>query len=274
MKSLATALRILAEFSHTSAELTVTELAQRLDLPKSQVSRMLATYREAGWVAQNPKTRSFSIGLKAYAIGARFVNANRLTREALPILRSTVDRCGLTATLSALDGLAPLYLLGIEAPVSVEFGSLAGSYFPFHATAPGKMLAAYAGGDRVVDRMIAEFGLERLTPQTITERDAFHAHLVLVRKQGYAASVGERTPGIGALAVPVFAAGNKFVAALGIVYPLNLVKREVFDYYVAILHGGAQLLSLRLGADAYPFGVAANELSRRVNRPAALSEGA
>lgn len=271
MKSLATALRVLAEFSHTEEELTVTELSNRLGLGKSQVSRMLGTFREAGWVSQNPRSRAFSVGLKAYAFGALFVNANRLTREALPVLRSIVDRCGFTATLSVLDGIEPLYLLGIEASVFVEFGSRAGSYFPFHATAPGKLLAAYAP-ERVLERMIARAGLPQHTPQTITDPGALRTHLQAVRKRGYAASLGERTPGIGALAVPVFAAEGQFEAGLGIVYPLKLVAPEEFSYYVAILHAGAQTLSLRLGASAYPFQVSAETGSIRARR-LRMSEG-
>ena len=251
MKSLATALRVFGEFSQAADELTVTELAARLKLPKSQVSRMLGTFRDAGWVSQNPKSRAYSVGLKAYAIGARFINANRMTREALPTLRSMVDRTGHTATLSVLDGHRPLYVLGIEAPVFVEFGSLAGSYFPVHATAPGKVLAAYAG-ERQLARMLA-LGLPRVTPHTITDPTELRRHLAQVREQGFAASVGERTPGIGALAVPVFGAQSQFLAALGIVYPVKLVDPGEFPYYVAILHAGAQVLSLRLGAQRYPF---------------------
>lgn len=272
MKSLATALRIFGEFSQAADELTVTELAQRLQLPKSQVSRMLATFRDAGWVAQNPKTRAFSVGLTAYAIGARFINANRLTREALPILRSMVDRCGHTATLSVLDGIRPLYLLGIEAPVFVEFGSLVGSYFPFHATAPGKVLSAFSG-ERALSAMIDRHGLPRRTPHTITEAETLRRHLEEVRAKGFASSLGERTPGIGGLAVPVFGAEGRFLAALGLVYPVKLLQPEEFPYYVAILHGGAQVLSLRLGAESYPYQQRADEV-RALPIPIASEKGA
>jgi DNA-binding IclR family transcriptional regulator len=212
---------------------------------------MLATFREAGWVAQNPRTRGFSVGLKAYAIGTRFINANRMTREALPMLRSVVDRCGHTATLSILDGDHPLYLLGIEGPVFVEFGSLAGSYFPFHATAPGKMLASFAS-ERKLAQMIAKFGLPRLTPHTITDEQLLREHLSRVRELGFSASLGERTPGIGGLTVPVFGPDSSSVAALGIAYPLNLVDESEFPYYVAILQSAARVLSMRLGASGYP----------------------
>ncbi len=253
MQSLAKAMRLIARFLEDQEEFSVTELAVRLSMPKSQVSRMLATFREAGWVSQNPATRAYSIGLQAYAIGSRFVNTSRLSREALPVLRSTVDRCGFTATLSVLYEDQPIYLLGIEGPAFVEFGSRAGMRFPFHATASGKLLAAYIR-DRRLDGMIERHGLAPLTPQTICEPRALKRQLAHVREHGYARSKGERSPGIGALAVPVATPDSPCAAALGIVYPLQRVPDEMVDYHVAILHSSARVLSARMGAHDYPFG--------------------
>lgn len=253
MQSLAKAMRVIETFLEEKEEWSVTELAARLSMPKSQVSRMLATFREAGWVKQNRATRTYGIGLQAYAIGSRFVNSNRLTREALPVLRSAVDRCGFTATLSVLYEREPIYLLGIEGPAFVDFGSRAGMRFPFHASASGKLLAAYVQ-DRDLDRMIERQGLPHLTPQTLSEPRALKRELRRVRERGYARSNGERSPGIGALAVPVATPESPCAAALGIVYPLQRVPDEMVDYHVAILHSAARVLSSRMGAQHYPYG--------------------
>lgn len=261
MQSLASALRILGEFSRADRELTVTELSERLGLAKSQVSRVLSTCRAAGWVNQNPRSRGFSIGLRAYATGARYINANRLTREALPVLRGMADRSGLTSTLSVLDGIDPLYLLGAGGSAVVEFDSLMGSYFPFHATAPGKVLAAWAGEEVLAD-MAAQRGLPSLTRQTTTSLREFKRELADVRRFGYAISRGDRLPGIGGLAVPVFGQDGEFAAALGLVYPLARVDENEIHEYVSILRTGAQSLSGRLGAEAYPYPVSAQDIRR------------
>lgn len=250
MKSLRTGLRILSEFSHVNGELTVTELAARLSMAKSQVSRMLAAFREEGWVVQNPLTRGFSIGISAYAAGARFINSNRLTSEALPVMRSVVDRCGFTTTLCVLDEAKPLYLLGIDGPVSVDFASKVGSYFPFHATAPGKLLAAFA--DESVRASMLEHGLASLTSRTIVEVPALRRELRAIQQRGYAFSSGERATGIGGICVPVFDGEAACVAALGIAYPESLIRAEELDAYAAILHKAAGTLSRRLGCESYP----------------------
>ena len=46
------------------------QLAERFGLPKSQVSRILANFRDAGWLEQEPSSRSYVVGLSAYVFGA------------------------------------------------------------------------------------------------------------------------------------------------------------------------------------------------------------
>lgn len=251
MQSLKSGLRILDQFSQVQGELTVTEIATRLQMSKSQVSRMLAACREEGWVTQNAVTRGYSIGLTAYTAGMRFINSNRLPREALPVLRSVVDRCGFTCTLSVLDGARPLYLLGIDGSISADFASRVGSYFHYHATAPGKLLTAFA--DEPVRGALLRTTPVRLTPQTIVDLAALRKELRAIRESGYAVSLAERTAGIGAIAVPVFGSEGACIAALGIAYPKSLVPSEKHAYYASILHLRARDLSLRMGASEYKF---------------------
>ncbi|CAH2904873.1 MAG: hypothetical protein PPHEMADM_5750, partial [uncultured Paraburkholderia sp.] len=144
MKTIATALRILELFADGLGQRSVSEIAEHCELPRSQVSRILSTFGRAGWLDQDPKSRRYSVGLPAYVVGSRFVQSHPLTKHAIPLLRDIVDKSGFNTTLSILDHLKPLYLLGIAGPVPVDLSSAFGSYFPFHATAAGKVLAAFA----------------------------------------------------------------------------------------------------------------------------------
>ncbi|MGE4336965.1 MAG: IclR family transcriptional regulator [Pigmentiphaga sp.] len=252
MQSLRAGLKILSEFSRANGELRVTEIANRLGMPKSQVSRMLATCREEGWVTQNRVTRGFQIGIATYAAGARFINNNPLTREALPIMRNVVDRSSFTCTLSVLDSDDPLYLLGLDGPISADFASRIGSYFPYYSTAPGKLLVAFA--EESVRARLLRRELRPLTSSTMTDPGEIREALRRIREQGVAESRGERTVGIGALAVPVFDGSGRSLAALGIAYPQSLVSEARAGDLTTLLHMGASALSLRLGASSYPFG--------------------
>ncbi|ANB74975.1 hypothetical protein AYM40_21305 [Paraburkholderia phytofirmans OLGA172] len=250
MKTIATALQIIEAFNEGTGNCSVGELSERFGLPRSQVSRILSTFRDAGWLEQDPRSRSYSVGLSAFVFGSRFVQAHPLTRQALPILRGVVDRSGFNATLSILDHLKPLYLLGIAGSVPVDLSSNLGSYFPFHATAVGKILATFSGKD-VREQLLASGPFERLTSRTVTDADRIRRELDNVFRKGYAVSDGEREPGIGALAVPVIGRSGGLLAALGIVYPTKMVSADDYDYQAEILKSGARTLAERI--DGTPF---------------------
>jgi len=254
LSSLSDALRVVFEFTRTDEEeIAVTSLSRRLGLPKSKVSRILATFREAGWLDQSSRTRAYKVGLKAYAVGARFLNASALTREAMPILRSIVDRSGFASALCVLDGLDPLYVVGIEAPVSVDFGSRAGAYFPVHATAPGRILLAFSDSD-TIDSILKEPRMAAMPTRLPWNDREIRRDIARLREIGYAVSRGDRLPGSGGVAVPVFGAGQKIIATLSVSYPLGMVPPDRESYYAAILFEAGRALSRRLGAHSYPFG--------------------
>ena len=253
MKSLAVALRVISEFINEGEEVSGSALCNRLGLPKSQVSRILATFRANGFLIQSATTKKFKVGLKAYAIGCKYLHSDKVIREALPVLRAAVDRSGFTATISILDGNRPFYLAGVEGSAFVDFGSRTGSYFPIHATAPGKVFLAFVDQSRR-DSIVAESRLERLTSNTITSQRELKRVIAEVAVNGFAVTSGDKTPGIGSLAVPVFGANGTLAAAMALAYPLSRIPVERYDYFVSILHGVARTLSLRLGAPSYPFG--------------------
>jgi len=56
------AMRLLTTFDHEHPEMGVTELAQRLDLHKATVHRILFTLELEGFVQQNPATGKYRRG--------------------------------------------------------------------------------------------------------------------------------------------------------------------------------------------------------------------
>jgi DNA-binding IclR family transcriptional regulator len=271
--SLADALSVLIQFARSGApEIGVSELARRLDMPKSKVSRMLATFREAGWLDQNPRSKAYSVGLRAYAVGARYLNTNPLAREALPVLRSISDRSGFASHLTVLDGPDPLYVAGIEGRVSLDFGSRAGAYFPVHATAPGRILLAFSDA-ATIDRILKEPRMSELPTQRRWNTREIRRDIGQLKDIGYAVSRGDRVPGIGGIAVPVFGAEQRLIASLSVSYPLTIVEGESEPYYATILFEAARTLSQRLGAHSYPFGLTGSRSKADAALPLA-AEGA
>jgi DNA-binding IclR family transcriptional regulator len=116
-----------------------------------------------------------------------------------------------------------------------------GRRLPHHCTAVGKVLVAFGAA------RLQRGALERLTPHTITDRDALSAELDTVRACGYATAVGELEPGLVAVAAPVLDADGRAVAAISISGPQFRIPSDRLDGFGKLLTKETETLSARLG---------------------------
>jgi DNA-binding IclR family transcriptional regulator len=253
MKSLNTALQVLREFMGNQADLGVGEIAEKLGLPKSQVSKILSTLRANGIVTQDPRTRRYSVGLAAFMLGSRFVNFHRLSREALPLMRQLVEKTGHSARLSMMDGDDVIYLLGFEGPLLLNTAWRAGTRMPLHSTAAGRVLLAFLPEARV-DELLDRYGMPAFTAATVTDRDTLKRMLAEIRTSGYAQALSETTQGLGTIAAPILDENQEITGSLGIAFPVHVLSPQDVPRLVEALHDAARVLSHRMGSPVYPFG--------------------
>jgi IclR family acetate operon transcriptional repressor len=253
VKALAAGLRVLAEFSGDRSLWSVTDLAARTGYGISRMSKILSTLRESGFLDQDPATREYTVAIRAFALGARFIDANPLVRQALPVMRELLEAKQHTVTLSIMVGREVIYLAAVEGPLFLDGGWRAGIWLPYHGTAAGKVLTAFLP-EQSAAALIEDKGLPRFTDRTIISRPAFEQQLRAIRSAGFATTRAESTPGLGAIAVPVFGRGEGAIAALGLLFPSHVVTEAQQKAFAAPLHRAARRISAKMGAYAYPFG--------------------
>jgi DNA-binding IclR family transcriptional regulator len=253
MKSLASSLRVLGEFMTAQSPLSVVELADRVGMHKSQVSKILKTFRESGFLAQDPETKRYSVGINAFALGNNFINTYPLSRDALPVMRKLVDDTGHSAVVSVLHESSVIHLFAVEGRLFIDGRWRVGRWMPYHTTSAGRVLLAF-GPPETVDYLLRTRGLPRLTPNTIVDPREFRAAVQKVRRSGIAVTRSETHQGTAAISVPLFGAEGRAVAALGLICPEHLLTRDEEARLAPMLQRAAREISVRLGADVYPFG--------------------
>ncbi len=253
MKSLSTALRVLNQFTEDTPRLSVSELTQRSGLTKGQVSKILATFREAGLLQQDPQSRLYSVGVTAFALGSRFVNYHPLAKEGLPILRQLMEETGHSARLTLMTGDSIVYLAQVDGRFLSDSGWRVGMFLPLHATSAGKVTLAFLESSRT-DQLLSTLDMHRLTADTIVDKKALRAQLNEIIRKGYGTARGESTLGLAAVGVPVFGTDNKLLSVLSLSYPQHVVAESAEENLAATLHDAARMLSHRMGARVYPFG--------------------
>ncbi len=242
MKTLATAIRALKLLAAAPGELGVQELAEALALPKSSVSRLMASLRDGGLAEQNPRTRRYRPGPLGWELGARYRPSGSdltLLGEAMSHLAETT---GFTSWLAVLAGADIIVLRHHQGTTPIQFTVRPGQRLPAHSTAIGKALLA-----RLPERTLASlFGrtLPASTEQTLDSLEALAADLRQVRESGLAFSNQETFSGITAVAVALQGPASDSAVGLGVSFPTRYGDPMSLKHVTSVLRSEAQ----RLGA--------------------------
>jgi DNA-binding IclR family transcriptional regulator len=247
VQSVDRALDILESFDYNEEELGVTELANKLNLHKNNVFRLLATLEVRGYIEQDKKTGNYRLGIKTFEIANVFLHHLGLRRQARPVLEDLVNRCDETAYLAVLDGSDIIYVLMHETSQTVRIASRLGRRLPVHCTAAGKAMLAFESADRL--RLIfKDAPLQKFTDKTMTSHDAFREHLKEVARVGYAVDDEEFEHGVRCVAAPVKDYSHKVVASVGLSGPVSRFSLDRIEKELGpLVRGAGEKLSERLG---------------------------
>lgn len=177
--------------------LTLSELSEAVELPRSTLHRLLRALEQEGLVARAPLR--YGPGTLLTRLGAE---TNRTLRDELrPVLQRLSADTGETVDLAVLDGRGVRFIEQIPGPHRLRAVSAVGDLFPLHCTANGKALLAS------LPRREATALLGRLqphTPNTITLKTALWTELDTAARNGVAYDREEHTVGICAVGAVVF----------------------------------------------------------------------
>jgi IclR family acetate operon transcriptional repressor len=202
-------LQILAE----APGLSLSELARRLDLSPSTVSRLLTTLCERGFVAQAADTGAFRIGLQAFEVGLAFSKHTRLDQVASPILQRFTQEIGDTVSLCIQEGREVIYVDQYEGSGTARTVMQIGSRQPMYCTAAGKVMLAWLWEVRVRD-LLGDEEFARFTEHTLTTVNGVLLDLESVRQRGYATDMQELENGVCCVAAPIRARSGAVVGAI------------------------------------------------------------
>lgn len=216
-----TVLELLAE---APDGLRVNDIAHALDVHKATASRLLATLA-ARRVLDRDASGRYRLGPAFLRFAASALTGLEMVSQARPDLELLGERTGETVNLAILDGAEVVYVDQVTGDHAIVAGNWVGRRSPAHCSSSGKVLLAFA--DAPIRDRVLRGGLERLTPQTVTDPGRLQALLDEVRRRGYARSVSELEDGLHTVAAPVFVRGE-LVAAVSVSGPsFRLPERDL-----------------------------------------------
>ncbi|NED98215.1 IclR family transcriptional regulator [Phytoactinopolyspora alkaliphila] len=248
MKSLSRALMVLTELSRRGHPVTLTDIAGAVDLHKSTVHRMLATFVEYGLVRRDEAHR-YVIGLGALDL-ARAARGDsgpgQVVATALRTLRRTT---GLTASYAQPRGGQMTFTAVAGDPEAYPSADTVGEAVPMHATALGKAYLAHR--PRVeVDRHVARAPFQHFTPRTVTDAYGLLRMLAQTRDRGFAVEDREYASDVRSVAAPVLDHDGLAVAAVAVTVPARLSRTGDVRMFAAAVIACADELGAGLLRDA------------------------
>jgi DNA-binding IclR family transcriptional regulator len=222
-KTVDKAMRVLHAFSHERPEFSIGDLSRELSMHKSIVSRLVSALRKWRLLEQDPHSRRVRMGPGAFKLGSLFANRQNIVRTVTPYLGALAMRTGHSAHAVVLDGTRLLVIATAESPSAVRVLMRVGEHRFLHATASGKLFLALSD-QAMLAAALKDPGLPKLTPCTVVEPAELLKALQRVRRERVSWNQGESTVGAGAIAAPVIDGAGHIVAAISVVYPLNMVN--------------------------------------------------
>ncbi len=195
-------------------------MAEKLDLRKSYLLKLLVDLKERKFIDQDPETGKYRLGLSCLELGTAFEDRLDIRRIARPFLEELSAETNELVHLGVLDSDVVVLLerimdqevgLGLHLKFHLSLTS------PPHTTALGNVLLAF-NESRFAEQYIQK-KLKAFTPYTVVEPDKIRAELQMAREQGYYLAYETFESGISGLGAPIFSKNGKVIAAMSICAP-------------------------------------------------------
>lgn len=249
VRALERALDILDAFSLASPHLSITQIGDRVNLPKSTVVRLVSILAERSYLERVPDTESYRIGVRAFEIGSVYIQSTSLEAEARPIMGRLAMETSQTANLGILDQGELVHVAIVASDRPVRYWATVGTREGAHYTGLGKVLLA-AVTDAELVAHLARHDLVRRTARTITSADALRVELDRIQSQGYALDDEESNLGLRCIAAPITDRTGQTIAAVSISGLRVEFTDEVMPRYLEAVIQAGHDISIRLGSGA------------------------
>lgn len=224
-------LDIFESFARRQRPISISDLARELSLPTSTCFALVRTLADRGFLYHLRPRGAFyptrRLGQVAEAIG----HHDPIAQNIRPLLEALRDVAGETVILGKLQGLGVIYLEIVESRHSVRYTMTAGAVCELHASSIGKAIVS-AMEEEPRQRLLSKLKYPKLTEHTIRSRAQYIRSLEDGQRRGYWTNVGESSPDLMGVALPVRIFGDLY--GINVVGPQSRVDRHLKSYVEAL----------------------------------------
>lgn len=239
-------IRVLRAFSVDEPTLGVTELARRVDMHKSTVSRILGHLEQMDLVVRDTDSGRFRLGVGLIGLAGPLLANLDVRRIAYPALEQLTNRTGETSALTVWSGNESVSVEQVPSPRQVKHTTPIGTRYTTSASASVQVFLSELPERQI--RELLERGLLHHTRPDETTVRAYLDRLATVRTDGVAVNAGETDVEEIGISAPVRDHRGSTVAALLLSAPSFRISTELRTQLAGAVRDTAAEISERLGA--------------------------
>jgi DNA-binding IclR family transcriptional regulator len=229
-------------------DMSHTEIAEFLKIPKSSLTQLLSNLVARGWLAYSPKTKGYHLGDAIRDIAKAAGQVEDSITLAQPFLAALTAATRQTSALNVLHGDTAetvATVLGTEVLLATM---RIGQRTPLYSTSYGKVLLAYMPAE-MRDDYLSRTEFQAITPKTVRSAEELRIQIATVQREAIAYSFEEHIVGIIGTARPVFGPNASVVGAISVACaasrydaPLHALIASELEKAVANLSADLRLL--------------------------------
>jgi len=210
MRSVQRILAIFESFSPDRTSLSLQELADRIELPKSTAFRIVQSLEKAGYLVR--------LDDRQYCLSFRFLRLAGLVKSTLgireiarPVMVELSEKTQEATSIHTVIGSSRVCIESVAAASTLRSVIQPGEQVPLQAGSASKILLAY------MSKKDLGVHLPSIAKATKRTQTVVQQELRAIQEAGYAVSHGERLLGVSAISAPIFDVNEevKYCLSLG-----------------------------------------------------------
>lgn len=234
-------MELLELLSKYSKGLTLQEIVDILNYPKSSIYKIATNLLELGYLGREPDNLRFFLSRKLLLLGLTSVSSYDIIEKSEEYMKRLRDNVGESVMIGTLIENEVVLIKQTQGTHDFVFTLQQGMRFNLYSTAPGKVLLAFMPEQKQREQL-KEINIEAINEYTITEKDQLKKELDKIVTDGYALDLNETVQGVHCIAAPIFDEKGNAIACIWISGPAGrLPKNKVNSIGIKVKKTGLEI---------------------------------
>lgn len=217
-------LDIFEAFQASQRPLSLTDLAETTNIPKSSCHAIVTTLMARGYLFSLTRPRSLYPTKRMYDVAHDISRHDPFIERVTPLLKRLCDMSRETVILGKRQGDSVIYLMVIESQHPIRYSAKPGEFKPLHSSATGKALLGSLK-ETELRKWLDKRELSAITSSTMIDHEALVNDILQSRRTGYFLTRGENVSDVWA--VSAFLTVNREPFAVAIAGPRHRMEGNV-----------------------------------------------